>query len=82
MFAFFKRKTLKQNLDPNFILFFFIITESKYTNLCALCQNPLSCYGDDKYYGEEGSLICLTENVGDIVWTKWSSAWSHFEVPI
>lgn len=57
-------------------------TESKYKNLCAACDNPSSCYNTDKYYGPEGALLCLTDNVGDVAWVKLADARVHFKVKI
>lgn len=54
--------------------------ELKYKNLCNICDNPGSCYTSDKYYGREGSLLCLTDNVGDIAWARLDDARVHFEV--
>lgn len=54
--------------------------EAHYRNLCALCDNPNGCYSDDKYHGPEGSLLCLTDNVGDIAWAKLDDAIRHFKV--
>jgi len=57
-------------------------TESKYKNLCAACDNPSSCYITDQYYGEEGVLFCLTDNVGDVAWVRLDIARAHFKVKI
>lgn len=57
-------------------------TESKYKNLCAACENPSSCYNTDKYYGREGALLCLTDNVGDVTWVRLDDARVHFKVKI
>lgn len=53
--------------------------KSKYKNLCAACENPSSCYNTDKYYGREGALLCLTDNVGDIAWVRLDDARAHFK---
>ncbi|KMQ96612.1 transferrin isoform x4 [Lasius niger] len=53
--------------------------KSKYKNLCAACENPSSCYNTDKYYGREGALLCLTDNVGDVTWVRLDDARVHFK---
>ncbi|GAB1859923.1 Transferrin [Camponotus japonicus] len=53
--------------------------KSKYKNLCAACDNPSSCYITDQYYGEEGVLFCLTDNVGDVAWVRLDIARAHFK---
>lgn len=55
-------------------------TEATYKNLCDACNNPASCYMTDKYYGRQGALLCLTDNVGDVVWTRLDDAKLHFKV--
>lgn len=45
-------------------------TEQKYSNLCALCENPAQCNYPDKYSGYDGSIKCLVENGGDVAFTK------------
>ncbi|XP_066599663.1 transferrin isoform X6 [Prorops nasuta] len=52
--------------------------KSKYGNLCALCDNPLGCYSNDKYYGPEGAIMCLTDGVGDVAWARLDLAKEHF----
>ena len=54
----------------NFLVLFFRSIESRYSKLCALCHNPQQCKEDDQFSGFRGSLRCLTENGGDIAWTK------------
>ncbi|XP_072760002.1 transferrin isoform X2 [Anoplolepis gracilipes] len=53
--------------------------KSKYKNLCAACENPSSCYNTDKYYGRQGALLCLTDNVGDVAWVRLDDARVHFK---
>ncbi|XP_011337868.1 transferrin isoform X2 [Ooceraea biroi] len=53
--------------------------KSKYRNLCGACSNPAGCYSNDKYYGWEGALICLTDNVGDVAWIRLDQAKLHFK---
>lgn len=55
-------------------------TESKYRNLCAVCDSPAGCYNSDKYYGRQGALLCLTDNVGDIAWARLDDTLVHFKV--
>lgn len=44
--------------------------KKKYSNLCALCENPSKCDYPDKNSGYDGALNCLTKNGGDVAWTK------------
>lgn len=61
-----------------FIISFLV--ESKYRNLCSLCDNSASCYVDDKYYGRDGAILCLTDNVGDIAWVRLDDVLQYFKV--
>ncbi|KAI4497716.1 hypothetical protein M0802_007256 [Mischocyttarus mexicanus] len=54
--------------------------KSKYRNLCSLCYNPISCSIDDKYHGREGSILCLTDNVGDIAWVRLDDVLEYFKI--
>ena len=56
------------------------IPESKYKNLCSLCGSPAGCYEGDRYYGMQGAINCLLENVGDVAWVGRSSATRYFSV--
>lgn len=49
---------------------FFLSTEKRYSNLCALCEDPVKCNYPDKYSGYEGAIRCLVENGGDVAFTK------------
>lgn len=62
----------------NIFLTFFL--EKKYGNLCSRCKNSLKCSKDDKFYGKEGVLLCLTEGGGDIAWARLNFVRSHFKV--
>ncbi|XP_035735120.1 transferrin-like isoform X1 [Vespa mandarinia] len=53
--------------------------KSKYKNLCSLCDNSASCYIGDKYYGREGAILCLTDNVGDIAWVRLDDVLQYFK---
>ncbi|CAB0030101.1 unnamed protein product [Trichogramma brassicae] len=52
--------------------------KSKYRNLCALCGSPSGCFEGDKFYGLQGAINCLLENVGDIAWLSRSHAVPYF----
>ncbi|XP_014221895.2 transferrin-like [Trichogramma pretiosum] len=52
--------------------------KSKYRNLCALCGSPSGCFEGDKFYGLQGAINCLLENVGDIAWLSRSHALPYF----
>lgn len=58
----------------------FCLAESTYKNLCTACDNPVSCYNDDKYHGREGALLCLTDDVGDVAWVRLDDTLVHFKV--
>ncbi|KAF7381560.1 hypothetical protein HZH66_013954 [Vespula vulgaris] len=53
--------------------------KSKYKNLCSLCDNSASCYTGDKYYGRDGAILCLTDNVGDIAWVRLDDVLQYFK---
>lgn len=52
--------------------------KKKYSNLCALCENPGKCDYPDKNSGYEGALNCLTKGGGDIAWTKLFHVKNYF----
>ncbi|OXU29059.1 hypothetical protein TSAR_015174 [Trichomalopsis sarcophagae] len=54
------------------------VLKSKYKNLCALCGSPVGCYEGDRFYGMQGAINCLLENVGDIAWLNRDDVKSHF----
>ncbi|KAF5299510.1 hypothetical protein FQR65_LT01093 [Abscondita terminalis] len=54
--------------------------KSKYPNLCGLCHSPHLCSTDDKHWGRRGSLLCLTDGVGDITWARLDDVRSHFGI--
>ncbi|XP_011505188.1 PREDICTED: transferrin isoform X1 [Ceratosolen solmsi marchali] len=54
------------------------ILKSKYKNLCALCGSPSGCYEGDRFYGMQGAISCLLENVGEIAWLSRSIAVPYF----
>jgi hypothetical protein len=56
------------------------LLESKYSNLCQLCDLPKQCGTTDKYWGPEGSLLCLSDEVGDVAWARLADALFHFGV--
>lgn len=51
----------------------------KYSNMCSLCDNQ-DCRQGDKYSGSGGSMLCLTDGVGDVVWAKYSDVRIHFKL--
>lgn len=52
------------------IIFVKLILESRYSNLCALCEHPEICDYPDNFSGYDGALRCLAHNGGQIAWTK------------
>ncbi|XP_066992052.2 transferrin [Anabrus simplex] len=53
-----------------------------YSNLCQLCEDPAKCDYPDKYSGYDGALRCLSDNGGQIAWTKTYFVKKHFGIPI
>lgn len=51
-------------------VFCLLSAEKRYSNLCALCEDPVKCDYPDKYSGYDGSIRCLAENGGDVAFTK------------
>jgi len=56
----------------------FSVAEEKYPNLCSLCENRKECAENDKFAGFRGSLRCLTENRGDVAWTRLETVYQFF----
>lgn len=44
--------------------------KKRYSNLCALCEDPIKCNYPDRFSGYEGAIRCLVENGGDVAFTK------------
>lgn len=57
-----------------------LLAETKYSNLCALCEHPEVCDYPDKYSGYDGALRCLSEHGGQVAWTKVYYVKKHFGV--
>ncbi|ODM93913.1 Transferrin [Orchesella cincta] len=51
-----------------------------YSKLCALCKDPSTCGKDDPYSNYDGALRCLTENEGDVAWTKMDAVVKFFKL--
>lgn len=47
-----------------------LLIEKRYSNLCALCEDPKKCDYPDKFSGYDGAIRCLVENGGDVAFTK------------
>ncbi|KAF5286393.1 hypothetical protein FQA39_LY16313 [Lamprigera yunnana] len=56
--------------------------KEKYSNLCALCEDPEKCGYPDKFSGYDGALRCLAHNGGDIAWTKVIYVRKFFGLPV
>lgn len=65
-----KIKKLEVKESPSFSFDFICFVERRYSNLCALCEDPVKCNYPDKYSGYEGAIRCLAENGGDVAFTK------------
>lgn len=59
-----------------------IIIEKRYSNLCALCEDPAKCDYPDKYSGYDGAVRCVVEGQGDVAFTKTYFVKKHFNIPI
>lgn len=46
--------------------------------MCALCGDSDICSKQDKYWGRQGSLFCLTDGAGDVVWARLDDIQGHF----
>ncbi|XP_030379051.1 transferrin [Scaptodrosophila lebanonensis] len=46
------------------------LLKKKYSNLCALCENPEQCNYPDKYSGYDGAIRCLDKGQGEVAFTK------------
>lgn len=51
-----------------------------YPKLCELCKDPKACAKDDNYSNYDGALRCLTENGGDVAWTKMDAVEKFFKL--
>lgn len=54
------------------------LLKEKYQHLCDLCGDPSSCSRSDKYWGRKGSLLCLTDGIGEISWARLDDVQQHF----
>ncbi|XP_052745874.1 transferrin [Bicyclus anynana] len=53
--------------------------KGKYPTLCAACASP-ACSMDDKYWGPTGTLQCLVDNSGDVMWGELDDVQYYFGV--
>ncbi|XP_066992050.2 transferrin [Anabrus simplex] len=53
-----------------------------YSNLCQLCEDPVKCDYPDKFSGYDGALRCLSDNGGQVAWTKTYFVKKHFGIPL
>lgn len=78
--TFFNFSSVFFSICSSFFFSFYTFLESRYRSLCAACDNPASCYHSDKYYGRQGALLCLTDNIGDVAWVRLDDTINHFKV--
>jgi ABC-type amino acid transport substrate-binding protein len=52
--------------------------KKKYSNLCALCEDPVKCNYPDKFSGYDGAIRCLDKGKGDVAFTKTSFIKKYF----
>lgn len=50
--------------------------------MCALCERPEVCDYPDKFSGYEGALRCLSQNGGQVAWTKVIYVKRFFGLPV
>nr|XP_049703811.1 transferrin [Helicoverpa armigera] len=50
----------------------------QFPSLCAACAR--SCTAADRYWGNAGSLTCLTEGVGDVTWGEADDIAAYFNI--
>lgn len=55
-------------------------SEKEYANLCALCEHPSVCDYPDTFSGYDGALRCLSDNGGQVAWSKVYFVKKHFGV--
>lgn len=58
------------------------IWKKRYSNLCAMCEEPEKCDYPDNYSGYEGALRCLAHNGGQVAWTKVIFVRRFFGLPV
>lgn len=58
---------------------FCVSAEGKYPSLCEACANP-ACTMEDKYWGPTGTLQCLVDNAGDVMWGELDDVMFYFGV--
>ncbi|GBP00867.1 Transferrin [Eumeta japonica] len=56
--------------------------KSKYSQLCALCEDPKKCNYPDNFSGYEGALRCLAHNGGQVAFTKVIFVRKFFGLPV
>ena len=57
-----------------------ITTEQRYPNLCSACRDPFRCSDGDEYSGFEGTLRCVTQGLGQVAWTSYTTVRRLFGV--
>lgn len=58
----------------------FVETEQRYPNLCSACRDPFRCSDGDEYSGYEGTLRCITQGLGQVAWTSYTTVRRVFGV--
>ncbi|XP_057331464.1 transferrin [Microplitis mediator] len=56
--------------------------KEKYSNMCALCEDPVKCDYPDKFSGYDGALRCLAHNGGQVAFTKVIYVKRFFGLPV
>ncbi|XP_017156518.1 transferrin [Drosophila miranda] len=57
------------------------LLKKKYSNLCALCENPAQCNYPDKFSGYDGAIRCLDKGQGEVAFTKVQYIKKYFGLP-
>jgi len=70
--------------DPQrrkYYYYYYYFSESKYRNLCSLCDSPGDCAYNTQLTGSHyAALNCLAERGGDVAYTSLGTARDYFKV--
>lgn len=56
----------------------FLFSETRYSNLCELCDNPALCSYNTNDYAPKNALKCLNEKYADVAYTTASAVREYF----
>ncbi|KAL0269817.1 UNVERIFIED_CONTAM: hypothetical protein PYX00_007426 [Menopon gallinae] len=52
--------------------------KNEYSKLCSICEMG-DCGNSEKYRGSAGSLMCLTDGVGEVLWARYDDVKTYFK---